>query len=106
MEQTGKSLATVGMYYDVVPGREADFEEKFARVVTAMGSQAGHLRTTLYRQVDRPRSYAILSEWESSEAFRAFIGSEAFRSVTDWGKAGILESRPRHKIFSDAGTRV
>ncbi len=92
-------LATVGMFYDILPGREGDFEEKFHQVVTAMEDQPGHLRTVLYREVDRPRSYAVLSEWDSRGAFRTFIGSDAFRAVTDWGKAGILESRPRHRVF-------
>lgn len=95
------ALATVGMFYDVLPGREAEFEGKFARVVQAMTEQEGHRSTVLYRRVDRPRSYAILSEWDSSAAFQAFIGSDTFRAVTDWGKAGILESRPRHRVFAD-----
>jgi len=97
------AVATVGMFYDVLPGREAEFEEKFARVVEAMTEQEGHRNTVLYRQVDKPRSYAILSEWDSSAAFQAFLGSATFRSVTDWGKAGILETRPRHRVFADRG---
>ncbi|MGD8377400.1 MAG: antibiotic biosynthesis monooxygenase [Acidobacteriota bacterium] len=95
------TLATMGMFYDVLPGRETEFEEKFARVVQAMREQDGHRDTVLYRRVDRPGSYAILSEWDSPAAFQAFIGSDTFRAVTDWGKAGILAGRPRHRVFAD-----
>ena len=100
-----RALATVGMFYDVIPGRERDFEEKFQQVVAAMADHAGHVRTVLYHQVDSPGSYAILSEWDSRDAFRAFIGSDAFRSVTDWGKAEILRSRPRHRVFGSERER-
>ena len=34
------------------------------------------------------------------EAFLAFIRSDAFREVTNWGKEQILAGRPRHRIFA------
>lgn len=99
-------MVTVGMFYDVVEGRESDFEEKFDRVVAVMSDQPGHVRTTLYRQVRGEGNYAILSEWSSREAFQTFVASETFRQVTAWGKAGILAGRPRHRIFGGDGGRA
>ena len=96
-------MITVGMYYDVVPGREGDFERKFGDVVDVMDRQAGHVQSLLYRQVGRSSSYAILSEWRSRKAFTEFIHSDVFRQVTAWGKAGILKARPRHKVYGDEG---
>lgn len=92
-------MITVGMYYDVRPGKEQEFETAFEKVIEVLGGQSGHKESFLYRQVKRPRSYAILSEWDSQDAFTAFIRSETFKQVASWGKAEILEARPRHKVY-------
>jgi len=44
-------------------------------------------------------SYLITSEWASEQAFAAFIQSQAFRDVTNWGKEQILAGRPQHKVY-------
>jgi len=94
-------MVTIGMNYEVLPGKEALFEEKFRAVVAAFEADAGHRSSRLYRDVDRPGSYLIHSDWESKEAFLAFIRSDAFRAVTSWGKEQILADRPRHRIYGD-----
>ena len=83
-------MITVGMYYDVLPGKEKEFEEKFEAVTDTLEGQAGHVQSLLYQQVKKPNSYTILSEWKAQEDFMTFIRSDAFRAVTDWGKAEIL----------------
>ena len=96
-------MITVGMYYDVRPGKEQQFEAMFDKVIEVLGGQPGHKESFLYKQVKKPNSYAILSEWDSQQAFTAFITSEIFRNVANWGKAEILEARPRHKIYGKEG---
>lgn len=96
-------MITVGMYYDVKLGKEGEFEEKFEAVAGALDGSPGHVQSLLYQQVKKANSYTILSEWDSQDAFMAFIKSDAFRQVTDWGKAEILEGRPRHKIYGREG---
>lgn len=96
-------MITVGMYYEVKPGKEAEFEEKFDAVAGALDGSPGHVESLLYHQVKKANSYTILSEWDSQEAFMDFIRSDAFKAVTDWGKAEILEGRPRHKIYGREG---
>ncbi|MDP6277316.1 MAG: antibiotic biosynthesis monooxygenase [Nitrospinota bacterium] len=96
-------MITVGMYYDVIKGKEEEFEEKFEAVTTALDGSLGHVQSLLYRQVKKPNSYTILSKWDSQDAFKEFIQSDAFKRVTDWGKAEILEGRPRHKIYGNEG---
>jgi heme-degrading monooxygenase HmoA len=59
----------------------------------------GHRDTHLFRDVDQPDSYLIVSDWSSEEAFHEFIGSEGFRSVTDWGREQILSTRPTHTVY-------
>jgi len=82
-------MITVGMNYYVIAGKEQQFEEKFAAVVSALRVAAGHSRSTLWRDVSDTASYLITSEWSDEQAFRDFIHSGAFREVTDWGQEGV-----------------
>ena len=92
-------MITVGLYYDVKPGKENVFEEKFEEVLGVLASQAGHKVSHLYHQVKRHNSYAILSEWDNQEDFVSFIQSDLFKQVTNWGLDEVLECRPTHKVY-------
>jgi heme-degrading monooxygenase HmoA len=92
-------MITVGMNYSVIPGKQAEFEEKFSAVLSALSAAEGHTTSTLWRDVVMDASYLITSEWSDEDAFTGFIRSEAFRAVTDWGKANILSERPQHRIY-------
>ena len=92
-------MITVGMNYHVIEGKQQDFEEKFAAVIDALKAAEGHSTSTLWKDVADGASYLITSEWSEEEAFNSFIRSDAFRSVTDWGKEQILSGRPRHKVY-------
>lgn len=92
-------MVTVGLYYDVLPGKERTFEDAVEKVLEALSKTSDHLKSYLYQRVREPNSYAIISEWSSKEAFSSFIQSDIFKQVTDWGKAEILERRPRHKVY-------
>lgn len=90
------------MQYDVIPGKEAEFKAGFNGVLAHLKSTAGHMASRLYEDVSAPGSFLIVSEWEKREDFDAFLRSDAFKAVTQWGKAEILRGRPRHKVYSDA----
>ena len=92
-------MITVGMNYHVLPGKQAEFEEKFQAVIGALQAAAGHTTSTLWKDVSDDASYLITSEWSDEQAFRDFIQSEAFRAVTNWGKEQILSGRPQHKVY-------
>jgi heme-degrading monooxygenase HmoA len=92
-------MITVGMNYRVIPGKQADFEQKFADVIGALRSAQGHTSSTLWKDVGDDASYLITSEWSDEKAFTDFIHSQAFRDVTNWGKEQILAGRPQHKIY-------
>ena len=92
-------MITVGMNYQVIEGKQQDFEEKFAAVIGALNAAEGHTSSTLWKDVADGSSYLITSEWSDEAAFNAFIRSEAFRNVTNWGKEQILAGRPQHKIY-------
>jgi len=92
-------MITVGMNYEIIEGKETQFEAAFEKVLGAMQSMAGHGQTHLYKEASCPRTYLILSEWEDESAFRAFTSSEQFKNVVDWGKEQILASMPQHQIY-------
>jgi heme-degrading monooxygenase HmoA len=92
-------MITVGMNYHVIAGKQSDFEQKFAAVIGALNAAPGHTTSTLWKDVADDASYLITSEWSDEEAFREFIGSQAFRDVTNWGKEQILSTRPQHKVY-------
>ena len=92
-------MITVGMNYNVIPGKQQDFEEKFAAVLEALRGADGHQDSKLWRDVAEETSYLITSEWSEEAAFAAFIQSQAFRDVTNWGKEQILAGRPQHKVY-------
>ena len=92
-------MITVGMNYHTLPGKQKDFEDKFAGVIDALKSAAGHTNSTLWKDTTDDASYLITSEWSDEQAFRDFIGSQAFRDVTNWGKEQILSGRPQHKVY-------
>jgi heme-degrading monooxygenase HmoA len=60
---------------------------------------SGHVDSTLWRDVANDASYLITSEWNDEDAFKAFITSDDFAAVTNWGKEQILSQRPRHKVY-------
>ena len=87
-------MVTVGMYYDVLPGQGPTFQAKFEAVVEALRAAEGHKSSFLYQRVDDPDSYAIISEWNDSEAFYGFIKSEAFPSGNSLGPGHGSPQRP------------
>lgn len=92
-------MITVGMNYKVIPGKGETFEKAFAAVLDVMASMDGHQKSNLYKDVNDGNSYLIISEWDKREAFDAFIKSDQFRRVADWGKEQILAGRPSHEVY-------
>ena len=92
-------MVTVGMNYVVLPGKEKMFEDVFAAVIKLMSSMPGHTKTHLFKDVFDPQRYLITSDWSDRAAFDAFIRSEQFRGVANWGKEQVLAGRPTHDYF-------
>jgi heme-degrading monooxygenase HmoA len=94
-------MTTLGMHYDVVPGKEEEFEKGFLGVLDYLKTLPGHVESHMYEDVASVGSYVILSQWETKQAFEAFIHSPEFAKVTAWGKAEMLRGRPRHKVYTN-----
>ncbi len=92
-------MVTIGMNYKVIPGKEETFENAFNKVVTAMRRIDGHRESHMFRDINDAQHYLIVSQWSRKAAFEAFIASDAFRNVANWGKEQILSDRPHHEIY-------
>jgi heme-degrading monooxygenase HmoA len=92
-------MITVGMNYHIIDGKQALFEEKFNAVLAALNDAPGHDKSFLYVDVNDKQSYCIISQWNDQGAFGAFMRSDEFRAVADWGKEEILDQRPKHEIY-------
>ena len=95
-------MTTIGMHYDVIPGKEEEFEKGFAGVLDHLKIVPGHLESKLYEDVLSTGSYLIMSQWKTKEDFEAFIHSPEFKAVVSWGRVEILRSRPKHKVYLNA----
>lgn len=93
------TLVTFGLNYDVKPGHTEEFERITRETLELMKGVEGHRETRLYRDVDSPESYLIYSDWETKEAFSAFIRSDAFKEVQSLGRE-ILANPPRHNVYT------
>jgi heme-degrading monooxygenase HmoA len=94
-------MTTIGMHYDVLPGKEEEFKSGFLKVIDHLKTVDGHVDSHLYESVASRGSFLIQSQWTTQEAFTAFLRSDAFKQVTSWGKAEILRGRPVHKVYTN-----
>ncbi|WNV06163.1 antibiotic biosynthesis monooxygenase [Candidatus Methylospira mobilis] len=92
-------MITIGMNYHVIPGKESQFTKAFEDVANALAQADGHEESRLYSEHGEPSKFLIISHWKDQAAFQAFITSDAFRNVTNWGASEILIGRPTHKIY-------
>ncbi|MBO3095401.1 antibiotic biosynthesis monooxygenase family protein [Cellulomonas dongxiuzhuiae] len=64
----------------VVPGREAEFEDAFARARAVIASMPGFEGLTLSRCLERPGTYLLLVTWRSLEDHTVgFRGSDGYQ---------------------------
>jgi quinol monooxygenase YgiN len=92
-------MVTIGMNYRVLEDKQDAFIKMFDKVLEIMGQDPGHRQSNLYRDVHDPCSFLIVSDWADRGAFDAFIRSETFAKVANWGKEKILAGRPSHRVY-------
>ncbi len=92
-------MITIGMNYHVILGKESEFKSAFEGVANALSEAEGHEKSNIYSDCIEPNKFLIISEWSDQDAFHAFIGSQAFRKVANWGASEILLGRPTHKVY-------
>ena len=98
-------MVTIGMNYDVLEGKAEQFESVFKSVLDIMNGTEGHAKSSLYKDLFKPNAYLIVSEWSDEAAFRAFISSDQFAKIVDWGKEQILVGRPTHEVYGGSSAK-
>ena len=63
-------MTTIGMHYDVVPGKEEEFENGFISVLEHLKSVAGHVESHLYEDVADRRQLRDLQPVGDEGLFR------------------------------------
>jgi heme-degrading monooxygenase HmoA len=94
-------MTTIGMQYDIIPGKESEFKQGFTGVIQHLKTIPGHVESRLYEDSNSAGSFLIMSQWITKQDFQAFLKSDAFKRVTSWGKAEILRARPVHKVYTN-----
>jgi heme-degrading monooxygenase HmoA len=94
-------MVTIGMNYKVLGGKEDQFEGACKKVLDVMSDADGHDESQIFRRVDgcETAEYLIVSRWSGEAAFDAFIASDTFKKVTNWGAEHILAGRPSHTTY-------
>ena len=92
-------MVTIGMNYKVIKGKEKIFEDAFDKVAKALHGVEGHTKSHVFRDVNDPQHYLIISQWSKKAAFDAFIASDTFKKTASWGKEEVLSDRPHHQIY-------
>src|SRR3954468_22021036 len=72
------AMTTIGMHYEVKPGKEEEFEQGFLGVLKLLKTLPGHIESHMYEDIESRGSYVILSQWESKEAYGKFLQSPEF----------------------------
>lgn len=94
-------MTTIGMHYDVIAGKEEEFERGFLGVLDYLKTVPGHVESHMYEDVQVVGSYVIFSQWDSKEAFEKFTHSAEFAKVVAWGRAEMLRGRPKHRVYTN-----
>ena len=70
---------------DVIPGREAEFEEAFATAKAIIAASPGFVSLRLLRCIETPNRYLLLVEWDTLEdhtdGFRGSAGYEEWKRL-------------------------
>jgi heme-degrading monooxygenase HmoA len=98
-------MIAVGMNCHVIPGKQQDFEQKFAAVIDALNAANGHSASTLWQDVADDASYLIASEWSEEQAFLDFIHSRAFKDVTTCAARSRFSRAARSTRFTSIRRR-
>jgi len=86
--------------FQVVPGKEQDFERIWRERETYLRDVAGFVRFALLKSEMVPGEYVSHSTWKDRESFMAWMNSEAFAKGHRQGSlVGILEGPPMPAMY-------
>lgn len=66
----------------MVPGREALVKKLMLEVEHSVRKQPGFIRGEVLKDVNKPNSYMILTEWESQKHLSTWFGTDFYKNQT------------------------
>jgi len=85
--------------YQVIVGKQRQFERGMERVIALMTRTEGHQRSHCYKQLTADTSYVWISEWCASANPVGFFRGEEFRRSTGWGSTQVVSTRPTMEVL-------
>lgn len=79
----------------VAAGREAEYEDRVKRLGELAQKQPGFQQRGVLNSLSYPRKYSVISRWDSREAFRANIMTEAYRAFQQANPAAAISTATR-----------
>jgi heme-degrading monooxygenase HmoA len=70
------------LHMKVRPGAEEEFVRAFSAIAEKVRDDAGSVRQTLMRDPEDPRSFVVMTDWVSRDAFTQFERSSAQDELT------------------------
>ncbi len=70
------------LHMKVRPGAEEEFVRAFSAIAEKVRDDPGSVRQTLMRDPEDPRSFVVMTDWVSREAFTRFERSSAQDELT------------------------
>ncbi len=78
----------------VSPGREAEFEARFAGRAHLVEAAPGFVRNEVLRPITDGAPYVVMTHWEDRPSFEAWVQSPSFREAHGRMPSSDLFARP------------
>ncbi|MEM8867360.1 MAG: antibiotic biosynthesis monooxygenase [Verrucomicrobiota bacterium] len=80
--------------FDVLPGKEAEYETAITKAIPIIASMKGHVSNELKRCIEKPSRYVFLVTWETLEDHT--VGFRTSEEYKEWSALlhHFYESKP------------
>ena len=101
-------MLTMTVIAQVKPEKQQEFRDAISSLYnTRQEEERGLMKSTLYQEVDDPRGFRLITEWETQKDLEGYLGAEKFRVLL--GALEILcaklEIRYSHMAEKGRGAR-
>ncbi len=88
-------MQSFGLNYHVKPELVDEFKATLSDLFKEMEASDGHIKSTLFADVNEPNSMMIYSNWETKAEFTSFVRSGTFTEALQKA-VSMLETQPEH----------
>ena len=81
-------MLTMTVIAKVKPEKQQEFRHAISSLYSTGEGEKGLKKSTLYQEVDDPRGFRLIAEWETRKDLERFLRTEKFRVLL--GALGVL----------------